>query len=447
MQVSERQKRIIERTFLDYRHTVDFLREPLIVNRAEGLSYWDVQGRRYFDGIGGIFAANLGHRHPRIMEAMRRQMERITFAPPLHGISDVTLEYIEKLGSVTPQGLTTVKPLSGGSESVEAALKLTRQYFKQMGKPGKYKVVSRYQGYHGATFGAMAASGTGSRKTSFEPQMAGFFKVWPPTHYRDRFSDWEECNRFSAAMFEDVIVAEDPRTVAAVIVEPVGNTGGIITPTAEYYRLLRDICDRYEVLLIFDEIITGFGRCGAMFAAQAYDVTPDVICSGKAASSGAIPFGNMIARQSLTEAFFGDPAEHLEFAHGHTFGGNPLACAAGISVIDVILENDLLSRSRAIGDRLVGRLAKLKELGVVREVRGMGALRGVELVRDMETMEPFPELGIALRKTALENGLIIRIEPTWFAVGPALIATDDQIDELGDLVEKSLKDALAAVRS
>ena len=445
MEISSREERLLRSTFLDYRQIEDFLRDPLIVKKAQGLYYWDNEGKRYFDGIGGIFVATLGHCHPRVMEAMKRQMDRITFAPPLHGISDVALDYIEKLITLTPEGLDVVKPVSGGSESVESALKFCRQYFKQSGNPGKYKVISRYHGYHGATFGAMAASGTGPRKTSFEPQMAGFLKVWTPNHYRDQFSDWEECNRFSARMFEDVIVSEDPLTVAAIIVEPIGNTGGIITPTAEYYRILRDICDRHNVMLIFDEIITGFGRCGEMFAADAYGVIPDIICSGKGASSGAIPFGNMIVRSSSAQAFAGEATEGIEFAHGHTFAGNPLACAAGIAVIDEIVERDLLSRARSLSIRLTERLEKLKDLGVVREIRGKGLLQGVELVKTTATMDPFPELGTALKKHALANGLIMRIDPTWFAVAPALTATDGEIDELCDLVEKSLCDALDEV--
>jgi adenosylmethionine-8-amino-7-oxononanoate aminotransferase len=149
----------------------------------------------------------------------------------MHGVADVTLEFIERLGRVAPGNLSFVKPFSGGSESIEAALKFTRQYFRQTGRPSKYKFISRYYGYHGATFGAMAASGTGKRKTPFEPQMAGFIKVFPPTYYRDRLPSWEECNRFAAQSVEDVIVHEDPDTVAAVLVEPIGNTGGIITPT------------------------------------------------------------------------------------------------------------------------------------------------------------------------------------------------------------------------
>ncbi|MBN2552133.1 MAG: aspartate aminotransferase family protein [Spirochaetales bacterium] len=445
MKLTRRQEGLLKQTFLDYRQITDFLRNPLIIDRAEGLYYWDSDGRRYFDGIGGIFVATLGHRHPRVMEAMRRQMEKVTFTPPLHGISDVTLDFIEKLSAVTPENLDFIKPFSGGSESIESALKFTRQYFKQTGHPGKYKFISRYFGYHGGTFGGMSASGTGSRKTKFEPQMAGFLKVWPPNYYRDRFSSWEECNRFCARMFEDVIVNEDPETVAGIIVEPIGNTGGIITPTQEYYRILREICDRHQVLLIFDEVITGFGRTGAMFAAQSYGVTPDIICSGKGLSSGAVPLGTMIARQDMACAFYGKPEDDIQFAHGHTFAGNPLACAAGIAVLDEIVEKRLDRRAGELGEHLAGRLEKLKRYGVVREVRGRGLLRGVELVRDTETMEPFPELGAALKKTALSNGLIMRIDPSWFALAPALICTEEDIAELCGLVETSLRDALKAV--
>jgi adenosylmethionine-8-amino-7-oxononanoate aminotransferase len=247
VKLTQREETLLRHTFLDYRQTKDFLESPLIISRAEGMSYWDRDGKRYVDGIGGIFVAGLGHRHPRVMDAVRAQMDRLTFAPPLHGIADITLDLVEKLGSVAPEGMTYVKPFSGGSESVEAALKFVRQYWKQSGCPGKYKFVGRYHGFHGGTFGAMGASGTGKRKTSFEPQMPGFLKVWPPTHFRGTFADWDECNRFAARQFEDIIVSEDPDTVAGVIVEPIGNTGGIITPTPEYYRILRDICDRHHV--------------------------------------------------------------------------------------------------------------------------------------------------------------------------------------------------------
>lgn len=445
MNLTNRQQELLKRTFLDYVPISAFFDNPLVVERAERLYYWDTDGKRYFDAIGGIFVAVLGHGHPRVMEAMRKQMETMSFAPPLHSISNVALEFNEKLSNITPGELNYIKAFSGGSESIESALKFVRQYFKQSGHPHKFKFVSRYEGYHGGTFGAMAASGTGKRKTPFEPQMNGFVKVFPPSYYRDRFDSWEECNRFCARMFEDVIVNEDPATVAGIIVEPISNTGGTMTPTDEYYHIVRDICDRYNVVLIFDEIITGFGRTGNMFAAQTFGVTPDIICGGKGLSSGAIPLGAMMAQEQMGEVFFGPAENDVHFAHGHTFASNPLATAVGIAVIDELVEQELPQKAQQTGEYLATKLDGLKRLGVVREVRGKGMFRGVELMRDSSKAEPFPELGTALKRTALENGLIMRIDPNWFSVAPALISEKSDIDEMMELIERSLLDALEQV--
>jgi adenosylmethionine-8-amino-7-oxononanoate aminotransferase len=439
MKLDPRREQLLKRTFVDFHQMSEFIRNPLIIDRAEGIYYWDTDGKRYFDAIGGVFVAMLGHGHPRVLEAMRKQMERMTFAPPLHGISDITLDFIEKLGAVTPGNLNYVKPFSGGSEATEAAMKFVRQYYKQSGHPGKYKFISRYYGYHGGTAGSMAASGTGSRKSKFEPHMAGFLKVFPPNHYRDRFPTWEECNRFTAQSIEDVIIHEDAETVAGVLVEPVGNTGGIITPTAEYFEIIRDICTRHNVALIFDEVITGFGKTGNMFAAQTYGVTPDIICCGKGLSNGAIPMGAMVAREDMAEAFWGEPEAGIQFAHGHTFAGNPLAAAVGIAVIDEIVEKQLDKKAAVNGEYLTQKLECLRKYGVIREVRGKGILRGVELTN--------AAIGPALKRTALKNGLILRVDPSWFAVSPALVATQSDLDEMCELIEKSLVEALEEVEA
>ena len=440
-----RQERALKHTFIDFQQTSEVLKDPLILERAEGLYFWDIEGRRYFDAIGGIFVAILGHRHPRVMEAMRNQMDRMTFAAPLHGISDVTLDFVEKLGTVTPGNLNFVKAFSGGSESIEAAMKFARQYHKQTGHPGKYKFIGVYLSYHGGTLATTAAGGGSKRKLKFEPLMGGYLKVFSPIQYRDHFSSWEETNRFCARMFEDVIVNEGPETIAGVVVEPICNTGGMVTPTDEYYAILRETCTRYNVLLIFDEVLTGIARTGDMFAAQTFGVTPDIICSGKGLSSGAVPIGAMMAREDLADAFFGPAEEGIQFAHGHTFAGNPLACAAGMAVIDEIVEKELDKVARRLGERLAARLEALKRYGVIREVRGKGTLLGVELVQDTTTMTPFPadnKLGNALKMTALKNGLIMRIDADWFAVSPPLIAGETDIDEMCDRIEKSMVEAL-----
>jgi len=448
VELSDRRLRLLKHTFLDFQQTSEFIKSPLIIERAEGLYLWDIHGKRYFDAIGGIFVAVLGHHHPRVVEALRRQVDRLTFAPPLHGTSDVALDLVEKLGSVTPGNLNFVKSFSGGSESIEAAMKFSRQYFKQTGHPYKYKFISVYLSYHGATFATMTAGGSGRRKVKFEPLMPGFLKVPSPIQYRDRFSSWAETCRFCARMFEDVIVNEDPETVAAVIVEPICNTGGMVTPTDEYFQILRDICTRHNVILILDEVLTGFGRTGDMFAAQTFGVTPDIMCSGKGLSSGMFPIGAMMAREDMAEAFYGPLESDVQFAHGHTYAGNPLAAAVGVAVIDELVESQLPQKARRLGEHLVRRLEDLRRYGVIREVRGKGVLLGVELVRDAGTLEPFPEgkkLGNALKKTALKNGIILRIDPDWFAVSPPLIADEADIDEMCDLIERCLVEALEMV--
>ena len=449
MTCSPRHRGLIRRTFIDFQQTSEFLERPLIFDRAEGLFLWDLEGKRYFDAIGGIFVAVLGHRPPRVLEAVKRQMDRLTFCPPLHGISDITLDFVEKLGSVTPGDLNFIKGFSGGSESIEAALKFARQYFQQTGHPQKHKVVSTYLSYHGGTMAAMSASGGARRKIKFEPHMPGFLKAFSPMQLRDRFASWEEANRFCARLVEELIVSENPETVAGVLIEPICNTGGIVTPTTEYFTILREICSRHNVLLIFDEVLTGFGKTGDMFAAQTYGVVPDIICSGKGLSGGVIPSGAIMVREDLAGSFYGQPGQEIQFFHGHTYAGNPLAAAAGIAVIDELVEKKLPAKARRLGEHLRRRLEELKDLGVVREVRGKGVLLGVELVQDPHTREPFPagrKLGDALKITALEHGLILRIDPDWFAVCPPLIAEESDLDELAALIRSSLVAAIALVR-
>jgi adenosylmethionine-8-amino-7-oxononanoate aminotransferase len=438
----------LKHTYIDFKQTSEVIRDPLIFERAEGLYVWDIHGKRYFDAIGGIFVACLGHRHPRVMESMRRQMDRITLAPPLHGTTDVNLRFIEKLGSVTPGNLKFIKSFSGGSESVEAAFKFARQYHHQTGNPSKYKFISLYYGYHGGTFGALAATGSARHKVKFEPQMGGFLKAFSPIQLRDQFSSWEETNRFCARILEELIISEGPETIAGMILEPMSNLGGVCTPTIEYFHSLRKICDRYGILLIFDEIVTGFGKTGKMFAAQTFDVIPDIICAGKGLSSGAMPLGAIMARQDLAEVFLGPSEANIQFFHGHTYSGNPLGAAVGIAVLDELVEKQLSRHAYEMGLYLAEKLESLKRYGVVREVRGRGLFRGVEFVEDPVTNRPFPmgrKLGEALRHTAIQNGLILRINPDWFSVAPPLIVDKADLDEMCNLIELSLQQALDCI--
>jgi adenosylmethionine-8-amino-7-oxononanoate aminotransferase len=437
-------EKYINRTFIDFMPNEEFMKYPVVFTEAKNVYLWDTEGRKYFDAIGGIFVASLGHQHPRVMEAVKEQLGRLTMVPTLHSISDVTLRFIETLGQVTPGNLNYIKSFSGGSESIEAAIKFTRQYFKQTGRPDKVKVVSNYLSYHGATFGAMSAGGS-PRKVKFEPQMPGFIKTYSPKQLRDDFGTWEETCRYAAKLVQRTIESEVPDTVGVFLVEPICNTAGIITPTEEYFRMIRETCDRYDVALIFDEVLTGFGKTGDMFAAQTFGVTPDIICSGKGLSSGVLPIGAMMAREDMAEVFNRTGQDGMNFMHGHTYANFPLADAVGTAVIRVMTEERLPQRARVLGEYIRGRLLELKKYGVIREVRGKGILLGVELVEDPVTNKPFPEgrkLGTALKRAALENGIILRIDADWFAVAPPLVTTDEQACEMCDLIEKSLKQAL-----
>jgi adenosylmethionine-8-amino-7-oxononanoate aminotransferase len=242
---------------------------------------------------------------------------------------------------------------------------------------------------------------------------------------------------------------EDPDTVAAVMVEPIGHTGGIIDPPPEYLPILRELCDRHNVLLIFDEIITGAGRTGHLFAAETFGVVPDVLCTAKGISGGYAPLSAMICRGDIADAFWGPVGENPGFVEGHTFEGNPLACAAGIAVLREILERDLCGNARKQGARLrAGFEALAKKHGIIGDVRGKGLLQGIEFVRNPATKEPFPNetaFGVRVGRRALANGLLCRFDPHWLAFGPALVCTEAHIDEMLALLDKSIGEALATL--
>src|SRR2546427_1085911 len=265
----------------------EWTKQPFIMARADGVFYWDVAGKRYFDALSGIYVASVGHNNRRVIDAIRKQLDTLHFSPPMHGTNPVAVQLANLLAEVAPGDLSTVKFECAGSEVTEAAIKIARQYHRLTGNPGKYKVISRYLAWHGSTMGSLSASGLKSRKTVNEPLAPGFLHVFPPTCYRCPFGkSYSECGITCATLVGDVIEMEDPATVAAVMVEPIGHTGGIIDPPEEYLLLLREICDRYNVLLIFDAIITGIGRTGQLFAADTFGVVPDVLCIGKGLGGG-----------------------------------------------------------------------------------------------------------------------------------------------------------------
>ncbi|MHC5541792.1 aminotransferase family protein, partial [Singulisphaera rosea] len=351
------------------------------------------------------------------------------------------------LAELTPGDLSTVKFQCGGSEVVEAAIKLARQYHRLTGSPGKYKVISRYQSWHGSTLGALSASGLKSRKTVNEPMAPGFLHVFPPTCYRCPFGkEYPSCNITCATIIEDMVNMEDPATVAAILVEPIGHTGGVIDPPDEYLPILREICDRHNILLIFDEIITGAGRTGQMFAAETFGVTPDILCTAKGLSGGYAPISAMICRQPIADVFWGPISENPGFVEGHTFEGNPISCAVGIAVLREIVEKDLCGNARTQGEHLRRRFEELAEKhGIIGDIRGKGLLQAIEFVRNPATKEQFPAdiaFGVRVGRRALEQGLLCRFDPHWIAFGPALVVTEEQIDEMIAILDRCIGEVL-----
>ncbi len=425
----------------------EWTKAPLIMARADGVHYWDVQGKRYLDALSGIYVASVGHNNRRVIEAIRKQYDVLTFSPPMHGTNPLAVQLANLLADVAPGDLSTVKFQCGGSEVTEAAIKLARQYHRLTGHPGKYKIISRYQSWHGSTLGSLSASGLKSRKTVNEPMAPGFLHVFPPTCYRCPFGKtYPSCEITCATIVEQVVDMEDPATVAAIMVEPIGHTGGVIDPPDEYLPILRNICDRHNILLIFDEIITGIGRTGRMFAAETFGVVPDVICTAKGLSGGYAPLSAMICREPIADAFWGPIEENPGFVEGHTFEGNPISCAAGIAVLQEILERDLCGNARIQGARLrLGFEALSKKYGVIGDIRGKGLFQAVEFVKNLSTKERFPAtpgIGVRVGKKALEHGLLCRFDPHWIAFGPPLVSTGEQIDEMVAILDRSLGEVL-----
>ncbi len=425
----------------------EWSKNPLVMARADGVHYWDVQGNRYLDALSGIYVVSVGHNNRRVIEALHRQLDTLTFSPVMHGTNPVAVQLANLLAELAPGDLSAVKFQCGGSEVTEAAIKLARQYHKLTGSPGKYKIIGRYLSWHGSTLGSLSASGLKSRKTVNEPLAPGFLHVFPPTCYRCPFGkSYPECEITCATLIEDVIQMEDPATVAAVIVEPIGHTGGIIDPPQEYLPILREFCDRHNVLLIFDEIITGIGRTGRMFAAETFGVTPDILCIAKGLAGGYAPLSAMICRKPIADVFWGPIAQNPGFVEGHTFEGNPISCTAGLAVLQEIMERDLCGNARIQGQRLHQGLERLaQKYDVIGDIRGKGLFQGIEFVRDWHTKESYPaevSFGVQVGRRALKHGLLTRFDPNWLALGPPLIVTAEHIDEIVAILDRSIAETL-----
>ena len=425
-------------------------RRPVLA-QARGVHIWDVEGRRYIDGSSGAMVSNIGHSNPRVLDAMRRQMEQATFGYRLHFQTESSEALAEKTASLAPEGMEKVFFVSGGSEAVESAIKLARQYAVTTGQDSRWKVISRTPSYHGSTLGALALTGYAPLSAPFAPMMRAMPKIPAPRAYLDGLAlDDPATGAHYAAMLEREIVAQGPETVLAFIHEPVGGAStGALVPPAGYMAAIRQVCDRYGVLLIHDEVMSGGGRTGRFLAADHWDVAPDILALSKGFGAGYAPLGAMVAHERLVAPVL----EGGGFPHGFTYAGNPLACAAGLAVLEEIEAEGLMDNAARMGARLKARLQQLMErYPFIGDVRGKGLLLAFELVADRDTMRPLPpELDAyqELVELAYAEGLIIYSRRTregiagdHFLVCPPMILTEAHIDEIIDKLTRAL-DAFA----
>lgn len=422
-----------------------------VLDQARGVYMWDVDGKRYLDGSSGAMVCNIGHSNPGVLEAMRRQMEKSTFGYRLHFETEPAEKLAAKTANLAPEGLDKVFFVSGGSEAVESAIKLARQHAIAIGEPRRFKIISREPSYHGCTLGALALTGYAPLTEPFEPMMRPMPKIPAPRAYLDGLDpDDEATGRHYADMLEEKILAEGPETILGFIVEPVGgaSTGALVPPTG-YMRRIREICTRYGVLLIHDEVMSGGGRTGKFFAGDHWDVKPDILVISKGFAAGYVPLGAMIAHKDIVARVL----DAGGFLHGFTYAGNPLACAAGLAVLEEIEREGLCRNAASTGALLKTELEKLMQRhSIIGDVRGQGMLLAFELVEDRTTMRPLPkELNAfnLLVDIAYENSLIIYSRRTrgghsgdHFLVAPPMISTAEHVAEIIQGLDLSLRQFL-----
>ena len=421
-------------------------RKP-VLDQARGVYMWDQDGNRYLDGSSGAMVCNIGHSNPNVLAAMQRQMEKSTFGYRLHFETEASEQLASKLAGLAPEGLNKVFFVSGGSEAVESALKLARQYMNATGQGSRWKVISRRPSYHGSTLGALAVTGYTPLSAPFEPMLRQMPKIPAPRAYLDGLDpEVPETGHHYADMLAAKIEAEGPETVAAFIVEPVGGAStGALVPPVGYMERIREICDRYGILMIADEVMTGAGRTGRFLGSDHWNARPDIIVMSKGLGAGYVPLGAMIVDDRLVELVL----DAGGFAHGYTYAGNPLACAAGLAVVEEIEAQDLCANAALMGARLQARLHGLMQKhAIIGDVRGKGLLTAFELMADRDRKTPLPKGLNAYQRLvdiAYGKGLIVYsrrtrdgVEGDHILVCPPLIVTDAHLDEIIEGLDGSL---------
>lgn len=416
-------------------------------DRGEGIYIYDTQGKQYIDGSGGAAVVGIGHGVEEITEAMIRQAGKISFSHGSQFTNQAAIDLASKLVGLSPEGLTRVYFLSGGSEAVETAVKMARQYQVERGKPEKYKVISRWTSYHGNTLGALALSGHTGRRRYYLPLLQHTPHIAPAYCYRCPFGvDPERCDLECALDLEKTILYEGPDSVSAFMAEPiVGATAGALVPKDGYFQKIKEICDRYDILLIVDEVMTGLGRTGKNFGINHWNVIPDMIVASKGLSSGYTPIFVVIAKEEIHRTMCEGSGA---FVHGHTYNQNPLSAAIACAVIDYLLRHDLISRSAKMGEYFVRSLQSLRHHDFVGDVRGKGLFAGIEFVKDKRTKEPFDpklRLNVLLGNRAFEKGLITYpggggadgIRGDHLLLAPPFIITEEEIDKVVSILDET----------
>ena len=419
-----------------------------VISHGKGVYLYDTDGNRYLDACAGVHVVSIGHGVAEVAEAMYQQAGKVSFA---YGkfLSEPQIELAEKIASMTPDGLSRVFFVSGGSEATESALKMARKYHVETGNPKKQKVITRWQSWHGNTIGALSMSGRSPWRADYVPYLLDFPHISPCYPYRCAYCrDEGTCQLSCAEELERVIQQEGSEYVSAFIAEPILGTSVCgVTPPPDYFPLIRDICDRHNVLMIVDEVVTGFGRTGLDFGIQHWDVVPDILCTGKGLSSGYTPIAATVAHERIYDAIY---ATAPAFVHGHTFGGNPLSCATALAVQNYVDKHDLVQRCAEMGDLMLESLLPLEELPIVAEVRGKGLLIGVEFVADKSTRMPFePSRGVTARlvESVFEKGVAIMpgapglidgVGGDHIAISPPYTITPEEVDITVDAITTSV---------
>ena len=421
-----------------------------MADRAKGIHIWDTSGKRYIDGSGGACVVSIGHGVPEILEAMRTQFEKVPFVHSSQFTNPGACELGDLLYQIAPHdSLTRTYFLSGGSEAVESAVKMVRQYWREAGRPDKYKVISRWSSFHGNTTGALALGGHTARRRHYLPIFQHTPHIEPAYCYRCSFKETPEtCDLQCADELERCIKHEDPESVAAFIAEPVvGATAGAVVPKDGYWQRIRQICDQYDVKLIADEVMTGIGRCGRNFGIETWGIVPDLIVLAKGLSSGYTPLGAVMVQDDIHAAIKNGSGA---FVHGHTYGQNPLSTAIGAAVLRYIQKKALVERSRTMGIYLLQKLQDLDTLDIVGDIRGLGLFAGIEFVREKSSRACFDQslkINIQVANQAFDMGLITYpgnggvdgILGDHVLLAPPFAITTEQIDEMVDILQHAIR--------